>query len=60
MKTKKKNFDYFESLVNMSVYALEEANLLKSISSISNPRNWKNSVPVCTIWNIGATWKNTT
>ena len=31
MKTKKKNFDYFESLVNMSVYALEEANLLKSI-----------------------------
>ena len=54
MKTKKKNFDYFESLVNMSVYASNP------FSSISNPRNWKNSVPVCTIWNIGATWKNTT
>ena len=37
MKTKKKNFDYFECLVNMSVYALEEAKLLKGILTDFNP-----------------------
>ncbi len=37
MKTKKKNFDYFECLVNMSVYALEEAKLLKGILADFNP-----------------------
>lgn len=31
MKAKKKKFDYFESLVNMSLYALQEAKLLKEI-----------------------------
>ena len=39
MKTKKKNFDYFESLVNMSLYALEEANLLKALLSDFHPEN---------------------
>lgn len=37
MKSKKKNFDYFECLVNMSVYALEEANLLRSILTDFHP-----------------------
>lgn len=37
MKTKKKSFDYFEALVNMSLYALEEAKLLKDILSDFKP-----------------------
>ncbi len=37
MKPKKKNFDYFESLVNMSLYALEEANLLRSVLADFDP-----------------------
>ncbi len=37
MKTKKRNFDYFESLVNMSLYALEEAKLLKNIFNDFQP-----------------------
>lgn len=37
MKIKKKNFDYFECLVNMSQYALEEANLLRDILTDFDP-----------------------
>jgi len=41
MKKNKKGFDYFECLVNMSGFALEEAKLLKEILSDYHPDTLK-------------------